>query len=117
MLREHFDVRVWPHDRPPTREEIIRDGSGSDALVTLLTEKVDGDLLAALPTVRIVANVAVGFDNFDVPAGSEAGVVMTNTPGVLDETTADMAFALLMASARRLVEGDKLLRSGTWGGW
>jgi glyoxylate reductase len=85
--------------------------------VTLLTEKVDGDLLAALPTVRIVANVAVGFDNFDVPAGTEAGVVMTNTPGVLDETTADMAFALLMASARRLVEGDKLLRSGTWGGW
>jgi|SRR5579863_7348803 len=117
MLREHFDVRVWPHDRPPTREEIIRDASGCDALVTLLTEKVDGDLLAALPGVRIVANVAVGFDNFDVPAATKAGVVMTNTPGVLDETTADMAFALLMATARRLIEGDKLMRSGTWGGW
>jgi len=117
LLREHFDLTVWPHDRPPTREELIEQGRSKDALVTLLTEKVDGAVLAALPTVRIVANVAVGFDNLDVAAGTAAGVVMSNTPGVLDETTADLAFALLMATARRIVEADKLLRSGTWGGW
>ncbi|HET9342229.1 MAG TPA: D-glycerate dehydrogenase [Candidatus Eremiobacteraceae bacterium] len=117
LLREHFDVTVWPHDRSPSRDEISEQARGKDALVTLLTEKVDAALLAALPSVKIVANVAVGFDNFDIPAGTAAGVVMTNTPGVLDETTADLAFALLMATARRIVEADKLMRSGTWGGW
>lgn len=117
LLREHFDVTVWPHDRSPSREELIEQARGKDALVCLLTEKIDGDVLAALPTVKIVANVAVGFDNLDVAAGTAAGVVMSNTPGVLDETTADLAFALLMASARRLVEGDRLMRTGTWGGW
>ncbi len=117
LLREHFDVTVWPHDRAPTRDELIAQARGKDALVTLLTEKVDADVLAALPTVKIVANVAVGFDNLDVAAGTAAGVVMSNTPGVLDETTADLAFALLMATARRVVEADHLMRSGTWGGW
>jgi glyoxylate reductase len=117
LLREHFDVTVWPHDRPPTREELIAQARGKDALVCLLTEKIDAGVLAAIPTVKIVANVAVGYDNLDVAAGTAAGVVMSNTPGVLDETTADLAFALLMASARRLVEGDRLTRTGTWGGW
>lgn len=88
-----------------------------DALVCLLTERIDAEFLSAAPTLRIVANVAVGFDNFDVAAGTKAGVVMTNTPGVLDETTADLAFALLMAVARRIGEGDRLVRSGAWGGW
>ncbi len=83
----------------------------------LLTEKVDGEFFAAVPTIKIVANVAVGFDNLDVDAASAAGVVATNTPGVLDDTTADLAFALLMATARRLVEGDRLMRSQTWTGW
>ena len=117
LLREHFEVTVWPHDRAPSRDELIQQGRGKDALVTLLTEKVDASVLSELPTVKIVANVAVGFDNLDVVAGTAAGVVMTNTPGVLDETTADLAFALLMATARRVVEADKLMRSGTWGGW
>ena len=117
LLREHFDVTVWPHDRAPTREELIAQTRGKDALVCLLTEKIDADVLAALPTVKIVANVAVGFDNLDVAAGTAAGVVMSNTPGVLDETTADLAFALILASARRIVEGDRLMRTGKWGGW
>jgi glyoxylate reductase len=117
LLREHFDTTVWPHDRAPSRDELIAEARGKDALVTLLTEKVDAGVLAALPTVKIVANVAVGFDNLDVAAGTAAGVVMSNTPGVLDETTADLAFALLMASARHIVEGDRLTRTGTWGGW
>lgn len=117
LLREHFDVTVWPHDRAPSREELVEQSRGKDAIVTLLTEKIDAAVLAALPSVRIVANVAVGFDNLDVAAGTAAGVVMSNTPGVLDETTADLAFALLMATARRVVEADKLMRSGSWGGW
>jgi len=117
LLREHCDVTVWPHDRAPSRDELIEHARGKDAIVCLLTEKVDSSVLAELPTVKIVANVAVGFDNLDIPAGTSAGVVMTNTPGVLDETTADLAFALLMATARRIVEADKLLRSGTWSGW
>ena len=117
LLRKHCDVTVWPHDRPATRDELIANCQGKDALVCLLTDKVDAALLAAAPSLKIVANVAVGFDNLDVAAGTAAGVVMSNTPGVLDDTTADLAFALLMATARRLVEGDKLTRSGTWGGW
>lgn len=117
LLREHCDVEVWPHDRAPTREELIEHSRDKDALVCLLTENVDADVLSAAPRLKIVANVAVGFDNLDVAAGTAAGVVMTNTPGVLDETTADLAFALLMASARRLAEGDRLTRTGTWGGW
>jgi len=117
LLRKHSDVTVWPHDRPALREELIANCKGKDALVCLLTDKVDAGVLAAAPSLRIVANVAVGFDNLDVAAGTAAGVVMSNTPGVLDDTTADLAFALLMGTARRLIEGDRLMRSGTWGGW
>lgn len=108
---------MWPHDQPPTRAELIENCRDKDALVCLLTEKIDAEVLAHIPTVKVIANVAVGFDNLDVKAGSERGVVMTNTPGVLDDTTADLAFALLMATARRLPEGDRLVRRGTWGGW
>jgi glyoxylate reductase len=117
LLREHCDVDVWPHGRPPTTEELVSESRGKDAIVCLLTEKIDAEVLAAVPTVKIIANVAVGFDNLDVPAGTRAGVVMTNTPGVLDETTADLAFSLLMATARRIAEADRLMRTGTWGGW
>jgi len=117
MLRERCEVSVWAHDRPPTPNELKENCRGKDALVCLLTERVDASLLEAAPSLRIVANVAVGFDNLDVPAATEKGVVVSNTPGVLDDTTADLAFSLLMATARRLAEGDRLMRSGTWGGW
>jgi len=117
LLRAHCDVDVWPHDRAPSREELIASCKGKDALVCLLTEKVDGSVLAEMPSVKIVANVAVGFDNLDVEAATAAGVVMSNTPGVLDDTTADLAFALLMAAARRLGEAERVMRSGTWAGW
>jgi glyoxylate reductase len=117
LLRQHTAAEVWPHDRAPTREELVHGCRDADALVCLLTEKVDAEVLAAAPRLKIVANVAVGFDNLDVAAGTKAGVVMTNTPGVLDDTTADLAFALLLCTARRLAEGDRLTRTGTWGGW
>lgn len=117
LLEKHTDMDVWPHDRAPTREELVHGAKEAEGLVTLLTEKVDADVLTAAPRVRIVSNVAVGFDNLDVAAGTKAGVVMTNTPGVLDDTTADLAFALLLCTARRLAEGDRLMRTGNWGGW
>jgi glyoxylate reductase len=117
LLRRHFDVTVWPYERPPTSQELVDNCRDKDALVCLLTERVDAAILAASPKLKIVANVAVGYDNLNVAAGTAAGVVMTNTPGVLDDTTADLAFALLMAAARRIVEGDQLVRSGMWGGW
>ena len=117
-LEEHFDTDFWTGEERPPRAEVLRRVSRKDALVCLLTEKVDRELLdAAGPNLRIVANVAVGFDNVDVPACTERQVAVTNTPGVLDETTADFAWTLLMAVARRLVEGDRLARSGAWTKW
>jgi glyoxylate reductase len=117
-LAERFNVEYWTGEERPPRAEVLRRVSGKDALICLLTEKVDRELLdAAGPNLRIVANVAVGFDNIDVPACTERKVAVTNTPGVLDETTADFAWTLLMAVARRLVEGDRMARSGAWTKW
>lgn len=116
-LAEHFDVDYWDGpDRPP-RAEVLRRLADKDALIALLTEKVDDALLAAAPKLRIVANVAVGYDNIDLAACTRRKVAVTNTPGVLDETTADLAWTLMMAVARRLVEADAFARSGQWVGW
>ena len=117
-LSEHFDVEYWTGEDRPSRDEFLARVSGKDALIGLLTEKIDREALdRAGPQLRIVANVAVGFDNIDVPACTERGVVVTNTPGVLDETTADFAWTLLMAVARRLIEADRMARSGAWKKW
>ncbi|HSN26898.1 MAG TPA: D-glycerate dehydrogenase [Kofleriaceae bacterium] len=93
------------------------DLSDADALVCLLMDRIDGSVLARAPRLRVVANCAVGYDNVDVPALTAAGVALTNTPDVLTEATAELAFALMMAAARRLPEGEALVRSGTWEGW
>ena len=117
-LAEHFDVEYWTGEERPPRPEVLKRVAGKDALVCLLTERVDQELLdAAGPTLRIVANVAVGYDNIDMSACTERSIAVTNTPGVLDETTADFTWTLLMAVARRLVEGDRLARSGKWLQW
>ena len=117
ILQEVCDVEFWTKtDRPP-REELLRSIKNKEALICLLTEKVNEQLLQAGPRLRIASNVAVGFDNIDVAACTARGVVATNTPGVLDETTADFAWTLLMAVARRLGEGEALARSGNWKGW
>ena len=106
-------------DRPPSRDRLLADVRGAAALITLLTERVDRELLdAAGPGLRIVANCAVGYDNVDVAAAAERGVVVTNTPGVLDQATADVAFGLVLAASRRLVEADRFMRTGRdwiWG--
>ena len=117
LLAFHFDGDYWEGpDRPP-RAEVLRGLADKDALIPLLTEKVDDELLDAAPRLRIVANVAVGYDNVDLAACTRRKVAVTNTPGVLDETTADLAWALLMAVARRIVEADTMARSGQWHGW
>ncbi len=117
ILQAACEVEFWTqHERPP-REELLRRVKDKEGLVCLLTEKVNEELLRAAPKLRIAANVAVGFDNIDVPACTSRGVAATNTPGVLDETTADFAWTLLMAVARRLGEGEALARSGNWKGW
>ena len=117
ILDATCDVEYWTQPERPSREEIARRSKDKDGLVCLLTDRINDDLFRAAPKLRIVANVAVGFDNVDVPACTKRGVVATNTPGVLDETTADFAWTLLMAVARRLVEGDSYARNGNWKGW
>jgi glyoxylate reductase len=116
-LRAACEVDVWGSDAPPTTDELLARSEGADGLLTMLTERIDGTLLDARPSVRVVANMAVGYDNIDVPACTERGVLVTNTPGVLTDATADMAWALLMAAARRLPEGRTAIEDGSWGPW
>jgi glyoxylate reductase len=118
LLREQTDVTVWGTDEvPPPRSVLLRETAPCDGLLSLLTDKIDGALLDACPRVKVVSNYAVGFDNVDVEAATARGVVVTNTPGVLTETTADFAFTLLMAAARRVVEADRYTREGKWQSW
>jgi glyoxylate reductase len=116
-LREQTELTMNPHDRVLERDELLAGVRGQDGLLCLLTDTIDDALLAAAPSLKVVANYAVGYDNVDVAAAARRGVRVTNTPDVLTETTADMAFTLLMAAARRLVEGHDLVRSGRWQGW
>ncbi len=100
-----------------TRDELLEAVIGADALISLLRDRVDDELLEAGPGLRVIANCAVGYDNVDIAAATRRGIPVTNTPDVLTEATADFAFALLLAAARRVVEGDRWVRSGTWTGW
>jgi len=106
-----------PEDRVLTKQELIAGAKGKDAVLCLLTDPIDAEIMDALPTVKIFANYAVGFNNIDVEAATKRKVVITNTPGVLTDTTADFAWTLLMAAARRLVEADKYCRAGKYEGW
>ena len=115
-----YEVVVSPHDRVLAKEELIASLKADqyDAVLCLLTDKIDAKVFdAAGKQCKIFANYAVGFDNVDLKAAQDKGIMITNTPGVLDETTADFAWTLLMTVARRLIEGDQLTRSGTWAGW
>ena len=114
QIRAFCDATVWEDELPPPREVLLRETHDADGLVSLLTDKIDGELMDACPRLRVVSNYAVGFDNLDIPAGTSRGILMGNTPGVLTETTADFAFALLMAAARRIVEGADYVRAGKW---
>ena len=114
IILELFDAEVWPEYGPPPKEEIVRKVRDVDALVTLLTDKIDADVFDAAPRLKIIAQMAVGYDNIDVAEATKRGIYVTNTPGVLTETTADFAWALLLAIARRVVEADRYVRTGQW---
>jgi glyoxylate reductase len=117
-LRAEHDVDAWSGPESIGREELLRRVAGADAVVSLLTERIDAELLdAAGPQLKVVANVAVGYDNIDVPACTARGIVATNTPGVLTEATADIAFGLILSATRRLGEGERLIRSGQAWKW
>jgi glyoxylate reductase len=118
LVRAACEVDLWEDELPPPRDELLRRVAGVDGVLTLLTDRVDDEFLdAAGPGLRVVSNYAVGFDNIDVTACARRGIPVGNTPGVLTDTTADLAFALLMAAARRLPEGDRYVRAGSWRTW
>ncbi len=118
IIKEKFDAEVWPEYAPPPKKVIIEKAANVDALATLLSDKIDAEVYNAAPKLKIVAQMAVGFDNIDLAEATKRGIYVTNTPGVLTDTTADFAWALLMAVARRVVEADQYVRTGKWKvGW
>jgi len=114
IIKERFEAEVWPDYAPPPKKTIIEKAARVDALATLLSDQIDAEVFDAAPNLKIVAQMAVGFDNIDVNEATKRGIYVTNTPGVLTETTADFAWALLMAVARRVVEADRYVRTGRW---
>jgi len=117
-VRDACDLDLWRDELPPPRDELLRRAAGKAGLLTLLTDRVDAELLdAAGPQLKVVSNYAVGFDNLDIPELTRRGIPAGNTPGVLTETTADLAFALMMAAARRVDEGSRYVRAGRWKTW
>jgi glyoxylate reductase len=118
MMKQHFDAEIWRDYAPPPKNVIVEKAKDVDALATLLSDKIDGEVFNGAPKLKIVSQLAVGFDNIDIPEATKRGIYVTNTPEVLTDTTADFAWALLMAVARRVVEADKYVRSGQWKvGW
>ncbi|OQZ01932.1 MAG: D-glycerate dehydrogenase [Candidatus Brocadia sp. UTAMX1] len=110
-------VEMNPYDRSLTYDEILQHVEGRDAIVTMLSDRIDARLINNAKNLKIIANYAVGYDNIDVKAATARGIVVANTPGVLTDSTADMAWALLFSVTRRIVEGDKLTRAGKFTGW
>jgi len=117
LLRKHCEVDINPDDRPLAREELLARVHDYDGVLSLLTDRIDAEMFDAAPDIKGFANYAVGFDNIDVPEATRRGVPVSNTPGVLTDATSEMAWALLFAVARRVVESDAYLRAGKWEGW
>jgi len=117
LYDECDEVEVYPHDRIPSKEEIIEGLKGKDGLLCLLTDRIDRDVISSNPKLRAISNYAAGYDNIDVDEATRRGIVVTNTPDVLTNATAELAWALLFAVARRVVEGDKFTREGKFRGW
>ncbi len=113
----NLEVEIFPHDRPPTKREIIEEVRDAHALISLLVDKIDKEVMDSAPNLKVIGNYAVGYNNIDVEYAKERGIIVTNTPGVLTDATADLAFSLLLAAARRIVEGDRFMREGKFNGW
>lgn len=116
-VNSYCDAKIWEGDLPPPRDTIIENIASVEGLLCLLTDKIDAPLMDKAPKLKVISNCAVGFDNIDVDAATKRGIAVGNTPGVLTETTADFAFALMMAAARRVAEGDRNVRAGKWKTW
>jgi glyoxylate reductase len=116
-IHSFCDATVWEGELPPPRDTLLQNVTEVEGLLSLLTDKVDAELMNQAKRLKVVSNCAVGFDNIDVPEATRRGIIVGNTPGVLTDTTADFAFALLMAAARRVVEGDRIVRAGKWKTW
>jgi len=118
LVTEICQADIWPEELPPGREVLLERVRGVDGLLCLLTDRIDGEVMdAAGPGLKVISNHAVGFDNIDVAAATQRGIPVGNTPGILTDATADMAFALIMAAGRRVVEAEKFLRAGKWKTW
>jgi glyoxylate reductase len=117
LLRGCAQVRVWDGELPPPREVLLDEARVADGLLTLLTDTVDSELMDAGPRLRVVSNYAIGYDNIDVQAATERGIVVCNTPGILTDTTADFAFTLMACVARRVTEAERYVRAGRWKTW
>ena len=116
-LGQATEMEVWPDELPPPRAVILEKAKQVDGMLTLLTDKIDAEVLRSSPRLRVISNMAVGYDNIDITEATSCRVVVGITSGVLTETTADFAFALLMAAARRVVEADRYTRQGKWKTW
>lgn len=116
-LRALFDLSCNPHDRQLTRKEIIREVDGKEGLISMLSDIIDKEVMASCPSLKAIANYAVGYNNIDLASATARKIIVTNTPGILTETTADLTWALILAVGRRIIEADRLVRSGRWKGW
>ena len=116
-LRKHCEVEVWQDFLPPDYDIIFGKAGELAGLLSLLTDRIDPQLMDAGPNLKVISNLAVGYDNIDIPAASQRGIPVGNTPGVLNDTTADFAFALMMAVARRIPEGQRYVQDGKWKTW
>jgi glyoxylate reductase len=116
-LADEHDVDIWPGQFPPPHDELVERVKPIEGLLSMLTDRIDADLMAAAPDLRAIANYAVGYDNIDLQAAAARNIPVGNTPDVLTDATADLAFALLMAAARKLVEADAAVREGDWKTW
>jgi len=117
LLKKHHDLEVFPYDRIPTKKEIINGLKNKVGLLCLLSDLIDKDVINSEPNLKMIASYAVGYDNIDVKAATKRGIPVSNTPGVLTDATAEMAWALIFSVARRIVEGDKFTRAGRFKGW
>jgi glyoxylate reductase len=117
MIADATEMELWEDELPPPHDVLLNKVKDIDGLLSLLTDKVDAELMDAAPRLKIVSNMAVGFDNINVPEATKRGILVGNTPGVLTETTADFAWALIMATGRRVAEGDRWTKSGKWKTW
>ncbi len=117
LLCSFAEVKVWEEELPPPREVLLEEVKEVEGILSLLTDTIDGELMDAVPSLKVISNYAIGYDNIDVQAATERGILVCHTPGVLTDTTADLAFALLVCVARRVVEASRYVREGRWKTW